>query len=564
MLIGKRCLIMLKTRLVSSQVKAFSDESVESYKPLERLSALLGERISCQLLYQFVREESDGGFYGYNCIPTLSGELAKYATVRRVCHVPVVYPVTPKHDENYLRTTPGVYPDLLVPLSYEGKFRAVYNCLDSLWIEINLPTDAAELAGEASLTVSIDREDNGAHLTDDTLTVDVIPAVLPEQTISFTQWVHCDCLANYYGVDVWSKRHWEIIESFARVAVRNGVNTILTPLLTPSLDGPRRIAQLVKVTKKADRYSFSFTRLGKWIDMCDRIGIKNFEISHFFTQGGAHHTPRVVATVDGVEKMIFSYETDSRDPEYKKFLRALVKAFLRYMRRRGDDKRCLFHISDEPSKASMEIYREAKETVADLLAGYKMIDAIFDVEYYKSGLVTTPVPLSEHIGGFLELNVPELWTYTCCIPTQKCSNRFISMPSWRNRSIGMQLYKYRIAGFLHWGYNFYNNRLSGNAINPYSDLEGERWVAAGDTFSVYPAPDGTPYESIRIMVFTEALTDIRAMQLAERYYSHGEVVAAIEEELGDTLTFERCAYTEDEMLRVRERINSMIKAAICK
>ena len=138
------------------------------------------------------------------------------------------------------------------------------------------------------------------------------------------------------------------------------------------------------------------------------------------------------------------------------------------------------------------------------------------------------------------------------------------MPSWRNRSIGMQLYKYRIAGFLHWGYNFYNNRLSGNAINPYSDLEGERWVAAGDTFSVYPAPDGTPYESIRIMVFTEALTDIRAMQLAERYYSHGEVVEAIEEELGDTLTFERCAYTEDEMLRVRERINSMIKAAICK
>ena len=234
------------------------------------------------------------------------------------------------------------------------------------------------------------------------------------------------------------------------------------------------------------------------------------------------------------------------------------------MRRRGDDKRCLFHISDEPSKASMEIYREAKETVADLLAGYKMIDAIFDVEYYKSGLVTTPVPLSEHIGGFLELKVPELWTYTCCIPTQKCSNRFISMPSWRNRSIGMQLYKYRIAGFLHWGYNFYNNRLSGNAINPYSDLEGERWVAAGDTFSVYPAPDGTPYESIRIMVFTEALTDIRAMQLAESYYSHDEVVAAIEAAFGREITFDTCAYSAKEMLAVREAVNKMIKTAIAK
>ena len=35
------------------------------------------------------------------------------------------------------------------------------------------------------------------------------------------------------------------------------------------------------------------------------------------------------------------------------------------------------------------------------------------------------------------------------------TNRFIAMPSGRNRVGGFLLYKYGINGFLHWGFNFY-------------------------------------------------------------------------------------------------------------
>jgi hypothetical protein len=68
----------------------------------------------------------------------------------------------------------------------------------------------------------------------------------------------------------------------------------------------------------------------------------------------------------------------------------------------------------------------------------------------------------------------------------------------------MQLFKYNIFGFLHWGYNYYNNRASGDTINPYLDLGGEDWVPAGDTFIVYPAQDGTALESIRAITMDEA------------------------------------------------------------
>ncbi len=163
---------------------------------------------------------------------------------------------------------------------------------------------------------------------------------------------------------------------------------------------------------------------------------------------------------------------------------------------------------------------------------------------------------------FIEENVPGLWVYYACNELIGYSNCYLSMPSWRTRSIGMQLYKYNISGFLHWGFNYYNNRASGDAINPYLDLGGEDWVNAGDCFVVYPDQDGTPLESIRLMTFEEAMQDVRAMRLAEKYYSHDKVVAAMETALGDEITFTRCAKSADEMLRVREAVNELVRRAV--
>ena len=74
--------------------------------------------------------------------------------------------------------------------------------------------------------------------------------------------------------------------------------------------------------------------------------------------------------------------------------------------------------------------------------------------------------------------------------------------------------------------------------------------------------DGTALESPRLAVFYEGLQDIKAMKLCEKYYGHDAVVAAIEEVFGKTLTFDTCAHSASEMLRVRERINKMIKEKV--
>lgn len=553
---------MLKTKITSSLEKIFLDERIESYPTLSRISALKGERVCVQLA--FIHDNSEGNRieYSYRTAPILDGDLAKHATVRNVRSISVPMPIAGCGvDDNYLRTTPGLYPDVLDPLHYEGKVTVTSVALSAIWIEMELPRDIA--AGEHTLTVTLDAGEIGRSSS--SVTVEVINATLPEEDIYFTQWFHTDCLAQYYEVEVFGEKHWKIIESFARVAAKNGMNMILTPVFTPPLDttvgGERLTTQLVGVNLADGEYSFDFTLLDKWIEMCDRVGIKYLEISHLFTQWGAAHAPKVMASVDGEYKRIFGWETEATGAEYTRFLREFISALLAHLKKSGNDQRCIFHVSDEPSLEHLENYKNAKAIIADLLEGYTIVDALSNFDFYKTGVLTNPIPASNHIEPFLEANINGLWTYYCVSQWKDVSNRYHSMPAWRNRSIGMQMYKYNIAGFLHWGYNFYNNQFSDTPINPFLESSCDFAFPSGDSYSVYPGANGECLESTRQKVFFEALQDIKAMKLCESLYSHDEVVAAMESVIGE-IRFNVCAKSAATMLAVREKVNEMIKAKV--
>ncbi|MBQ8345304.1 MAG: DUF4091 domain-containing protein [Clostridia bacterium] len=557
---------MIQTKLVSSLEKAMLEDSLDRFEALGRISALKGERVSVQLLHTYRYEEGVGDVRRADCALTLEGDLASVATVRDVCNVGVERPVLPGIDEeeDYISLRPGLFPDVLRPLHAGNKVCCTADLLLSVWVELAIPRDLA--AGEHTLTLRLDGGVCG--VCEETLTVEVIDAVLPEESIYMTQWFHCDCLADYYGVEMWSERHWEIVETFAKKAVERGVNLLLTPTFTPPLDtavgGERPTAQLVGVTKTGEDYSFDFTLLDRWVAMCDRIGVKYFEIAHFFTQWGAGHAPKVMATVDGVYQRIFGWDTDATGAEYSRFLRTFLQEFLAHMKKNGNDKRCFFHVSDEPHLEHLESYRAAKAVVEDLLEGYVIMDALSNYEFYKMGVTKTPIPANNKIAPFLEGQVPGLWTYYCCSQRKKVSNRLVAMPSWRNRSIGFQLYQYDIAGFLHWGYNFYYCWHSTDLINPFLQQDGDGWVPAGDAFSVYPAQDGTPWESLRLIVSHEALQDLRALRLCERYYGKEAVKALVDDEMGCKVTFDTCAKRAETILGLRRKVNAMIAKAVAE
>lgn len=557
---------MLKTKIVSSLTKVYTDSSIDELAPLKKISALKGERISFQLVTQYIKESTDSKFTERKLYtPKVISVLSDCATLSEVRNVGVELPTLPDiADDNYERTSVGLYPDAITPLNYSGKVNARVLFPSSVWVEVVIPEDYKK-NGETEIKLEL-IDEAGEIAGTESLVIDIINAVLPEQTLIMTQWFHCDCLANYYDVEVWSEKHWQIVENFARVAVKNGINMLLTPTFTPPLDtkigGERLTTQLVGVTVTGGKYSFNFNLLDRWVDMCDRIGIKYFEISHLFTQWGAKHAPKVMATVDGEYKRIFGWDTDAQADEYVGFLRQFLKEFIDHMKKSGNDKRCYFHVSDEPVKDQIDSYCAAKKSIADLLDGYVTMDALSDYSFYEQGIVSTPISNTNSIANFVNKDIPNLWAYYCCGECANVSNRFIAMPSCRNRSIGMQMYKYDIAGFLHWGFNFFSNQHSSDITNPFTNCSGDSWVPSGDTASVYPGFRGTALESIRLVAFYEALQDMRAMKLCESLYSKSKVVAEIEKIFGKELTFYTCAKSEGLMLAIRERINEMIKAKI--
>ena len=557
---------MISTKLVSSLEKPFLHSRIGDYAPLCFTRMMKNQRLSFQLLH------TAEGCEPFRTLLTLEieGLPAEYVTARTVELVPVAYPVEPTiPDDNYLSKEPGLYPDWLQPLHYGATVQVIRNQLRSVWIQFD-PKGALP-AGTYPVTVKLCTED-GTVAAAESLTVEMVNAELPPQEMLVTQWFHCDCLANYYHCEPWSERHWEAVENFARTARHNGINLLLTPIFTPPLDtrvgGERTTNQLLDVTVSPEgEYTFGFDKLDRWVDMCDRLDIPYLEISHLFTQWGAGHAPKVMATVENPDgtseyKRIFGWETDATGADYTRFLRSMLTALLGHLKARGDDRRCFFHISDEPSLDRLEQYKNSKATVADLLEGYVIMDALSNYEFYRQGVVSTPIPATNHIEPFIEGQVPGLWTYYCCGQCQDVSNRLMAMPAWRNRSIGMQFYKYDIAGFLQWGYNFYNNWHSVNTVNPYADSSGEYWVPAGDTYSVYPAEDGTAYESTRIIVFHEALEDVRAMKLCESFYGKDRVIAEMEAVFGQEIQFSRCARSSEVMLAIRAKVDELIAEAV--
>ncbi len=550
---------MLESVLTSSLEKGFVDQAPADFSPFSSAIMLKNQHLSCQLMLRVPADEK-----GMRVTLTLGGSAAPYAKWYNVRQIPVLFP-TYGHDftdDNYLRKTPGLYPDLLEPPHYRGRIQLTSGLLHSVWITI-APEGKLE-AGEHTLTVRI-TNDKDEELAAHTLTLRLIDASLPEHGMILTQWFHCDCLASYYRVPVFSERHWEIIGNYLRTAVEYGQNMILTPLFTPPLDtevgGERLTVQLVDVTLNADgSYSFGYDKLDRWVALCHACGMRYFEMSHLFTQWGAAHAPKIVARVNGEEKRIFGWDTDAAGEEYAAFLKAFLPSLVEHLKALGIDQNCKFHLSDEPNGGCVEQYRHAKAVVSEALDGYDIMDALSSFDFYRDGLVSLPIPGSDHIEPFLEAGVEGLWTYYCCVQGKGVSNRFIAMPSWRNRALGMQCFKYDIAGFLHWGFNFYNNMYSVDAINPYLDTEGEQQVPAGDSFMVYPAPDGTTLPSIRLMVFREGLEDLAAMKLCAEKKGKAAVVAAMEAVFGD-IRFDRCPTTSEQMLFVRAAVDAMLQSA---
>lgn len=509
--------------------------------------ALKGERISYQLAYKSdTVVEAD---------VSVKSALADCIKVSYVGNVPSEIPIWDDHDDYYERTEPGLFPDVLFPVE-DGYLAIKKQNWYSLWITADIPEDID--AGRYDIEITITADDFNVSKT---FTVEVIDAVLPEQSLIYTNWFHADCIADYFNEPVFTERYWKILEGFFKAAARTGVNMLLTPIFTPPLDtkigGERTTVQLVDVSKTDTGYCFNFDKLRRWIKLAKECGFRNFEMAHLFSQWGAFAAPKIIA--DG--KKLFGWETKATSDEYVEFLHAFLPELIKVLKEEKIDNVTYFHISDEPSAEQVESYKAAKSIVKDILKDdFPIIDALSEYEFYENGVIDFPIPCTDRAEEFVKNGYEHHWTYYCCGQREKVSNRFFSMPLARTRIIGVQLYLYEMEGFLQWGCNFYNAHHSIRHINPYLVTDAEGTFPSGDSFMIYPYNDSA-IESIRSVVFYEALQDMRAMQLLESLIGRDKLTAELEKKFG-VITFEDYPRGEDKMIELREFVNNMIEENI--
>ncbi len=549
-------------KVISPLEKVFYDDKLSNFKSYPKSTALIGEKHNFCIAYMNT-DYSECRYTSTRIYVTCKSDIKKHIKISTIEHVPAVYAANyDKEDDDLLRKAPGLYPEVKVPVKEKQLLFYLPKLLHSLWVEVDT-TDVEP--GSHAITISFFTE-SGKKLCDCTHTVKVISAKLPEQKLMITHWFHTDCLADYYKVKVFSEKHWIAIKNALITYAEAGNNIIYTPLFTPPLDtnvgAERTTVQLVDVEYTDDKYSFDFSKFRRWVGLCKGVGLKYFEMSHLFTQWGAFHAPKIIATVDGKKKKIFGWETDAHGAEYDSFLSQFLPALLSELQELGLENCTFFHISDEPTMDHLESYKACSDIIRKYLKGYKIMDAMFNAEFYTKGYVDIPIPYIKHSQQFFELNPNPKFVYYCGLDTE-CMGRGFCMHLSRTRISGIQFYIHKIDGFLHWGHNFYNSSKSLRHIDPYAVTDADKQFGAGDSFMAYPGENFESFESIRLAVFRDGLQDMRALALCEELCGE-EAVHAVLTELNDGQPLELCKTPKDRgfALKLREKINAMIEAAL--
>jgi len=372
-------------------------------------------------------------------------------------------------------------------------------------------------------TVSVRYE--GRRIRTLPLTIEVWPFAIPRRsTIHVTNWFNNAGLVGWHQCEPWSARHWRLLDLYAKTMAAYRQDTILTPTIFSYYYFSRPLP-LVDVTRKPDgSYRFNMRKLERWIELFDRRGFRLFEMCHLLDYEDIHKAPPFYVHDERRGETILYEGISSHSRVYREVVRAFLGHLCPWLEKRGLTDRFLLHIHDEPQPPIWEEYARFSKYFRRLAPRIRFIDAMgeSDLITRHESQIDIPVPLTMHLESDdyyrerARAGDDPVWWYTCCGPTGKYANRFVSMPLINGRLLFWQAHEFGVAGFLHWGYNFwkYTDRPQSDFLNPCRD-HTTNW-SVGDTCIVYPARDWRkdqgPNSSLRYEAMRAGLQDYELLK----------------------------------------------------
>lgn len=496
--------------LADAHDRIFPFGNTSSEIPL-MLDAARGERLAFQAAVTFDVPPGSQNFASVEATIDAPGLVVR---TRRVGFVPVAHlnTGTPTDECDVLEHIPGFVPD---PLFDEKTAKLAAGETIAFWFTVDIPAECKPGPIPVTVMLSVISGEETIELSPLTAPLHVYDVrIEPRRDFPIVQWFYNDAILDWYGLKPFEPAFWERVKPYMHNLVEHGQDTIYAPVFTPPLDGVKRPTQLLNVTRIGpDAYAFDWKDVKRYTDLATACGIRNFEWTHFFTQWGVKHAIRIYEGQGEDERLLWPVETGATSDTYRTFLKQFFAEFKAFL----DQEKLLdcsfFHVSDEPRGEEIRNnYIVARQMLRELAPWMKTMDALSEIEYGRQQLTDMPVPSITVTKQYRDEGIP-CFTYFCCGPRGKYINRLMDTPLIKQRMLGWLCFRFEVLGFLHWGYNYWQQRQKRELIDPFTEQAGGDWPgwAYGDTFVVYPGPDG-PIDSIRWEIFAESFQDYALLQ----------------------------------------------------
>ena len=475
------------------------------------LDAARGERLAFQAAISIADEAGAPEAVEVEAAAEATGLAVR---TRRVGFVPMAHhnTDTPADELDCRGHVPGFVPD---PLFDESKALLAKGETAAFWFTVDVPASCPPGDHEITVRLCAQTTPEPTPLAPLHATIRVHDVrIQPRRGLPVVQWFYNDAILDWYRLKPFEEAFWTRVAPYMRNLVEHGQDTIYTPVFTPPLDGVKRPSQLLKVVRTGpDAYAFGWEDVKRYVDLATACGIRNFEWTHLFTQWGVKHAIRIYEGQGEEGRLLWPPETGATSDTYRAFLAQFLPEFKAFLEREGLLERSFFHVSDEPHGAEARAsYAAARALLRELAPWMKTLDALSEIEYGREGITDMPVPSISVTKQYRDEGIP-CFTYFCCGPRGRYLNRLMDTPLAKLRMLGWLCYRFEVLGFLHWGYNYWQRRGQLELVDPFTEQAAGAWPgwAYGDTFCVYPGPDG-PIDSIRWEIFAESLQDYALLQ----------------------------------------------------
>ncbi|MCE5341278.1 MAG: DUF4091 domain-containing protein [Planctomycetaceae bacterium] len=404
-----------------------------------------------------------------------------------------------------LVSPPAMCPDILLD---DKTITLEPNQNQPIWLTIEIPTNTAP--GIYTGSIKIAGLAAGQPLTSSiTIHVKVYDVTLGKSRLWLTNWFYMSRYrqtestdANLAKLEKFSPTYWDLMRKYARNMAQHRLNmALISPL------------EMTEYSFAPDgRFKFDFTNFDRAVRIFINEGvIGRIEGGHL---GGRINNEWTNQFETYIYKLKFGkFIKTGAEPSsaeavdfYSQFLPALAE----HLKRNNWLNIYYQHIADEPIVGNAKSYDSFVKLVRKYAPQFKIIEACHTTK------LTEPINIWVPQLNYLKQNFDfykqrqrsgdEVWFYTCMYPQGEFANRFLELPLLKTRILHWINFRYGITGYLHWGYNFWNN-------NPYKNIGFEHTkMPDGDEWIVYPGIDG-PLDSIRFEALRDGVDDYELLSM---------------------------------------------------